>query len=94
MCSACRASCARPRLDEGKKAELIVEGASGELDRQVLERMLPPFEHLLRNAVVHGIEKPEARLRGRQARDRPDPPGSCAARAPRSSSTCATMAPA
>jgi chemosensory pili system protein ChpA (sensor histidine kinase/response regulator) len=48
-------------VDEEKKAELIVEGASGELDRQVLERMLPPFEHLLRNAVVHGIEKPEAR---------------------------------
>jgi chemosensory pili system protein ChpA (sensor histidine kinase/response regulator) len=47
--------------DTGKRAELIVEGASGELDRQVLERMLPPFEHLLRNAVVHGIETPEAR---------------------------------
>jgi chemosensory pili system protein ChpA (sensor histidine kinase/response regulator) len=42
--------------DSGKQAELIVEGGSGELDRQVLERMLPPFEHLLRNAVVHGIE--------------------------------------
>ena len=49
--------------DTGKKAELIVEGASGELDRQVLERMLPPFEHMLRNAVVHGIEKPDERLR-------------------------------
>ncbi|MGC8519174.1 MAG: Hpt domain-containing protein [Steroidobacteraceae bacterium] len=49
--------------DTGKRAELIVEGASGELDRQVLERMLPPFEHLLRNAVVHGIEGPEERLR-------------------------------
>ena len=48
--------------DTGKKAELVVEGATGELDRQVLERMLPPFEHLLRNAVVHGIESPEARL--------------------------------
>jgi chemosensory pili system protein ChpA (sensor histidine kinase/response regulator) len=48
--------------DTGKKAELTVEGASGELDRQVLERMLPPFEHLLRNAVVHGIESPERRL--------------------------------
>jgi chemosensory pili system protein ChpA (sensor histidine kinase/response regulator) len=47
--------------DTGKRAELIVEGASGELDRQVLERMLPPFEHMLRNAVVHGIELPEAR---------------------------------
>jgi chemosensory pili system protein ChpA (sensor histidine kinase/response regulator) len=47
--------------DTGKRAELVVEGASGELDRQVLERMLPPFEHLLRNAVVHGIEAPAER---------------------------------
>ena len=49
--------------DTGKRAELTIEGASGELDRQVLERMLPPFEHMLRNAVVHGIEKPEERAR-------------------------------
>jgi chemosensory pili system protein ChpA (sensor histidine kinase/response regulator) len=42
--------------DAGKRAELAVEGASGELDRQVLDKMLPPFEHMLRNAVVHGIE--------------------------------------
>jgi chemosensory pili system protein ChpA (sensor histidine kinase/response regulator) len=49
--------------DTGKRAELVVEGASGELDRQVLERMLPPFEHMLRNAVVHGIETPEERTR-------------------------------
>jgi chemosensory pili system protein ChpA (sensor histidine kinase/response regulator) len=48
--------------DSGKRAELVVEGAAGELDRQVLERMLPPFEHMLRNAVVHGIEPPEERL--------------------------------
>jgi chemosensory pili system protein ChpA (sensor histidine kinase/response regulator) len=48
--------------DTGKRAELIVEGAAGELDRQVLERMLPPFEHMLRNSVVHGIEKPEERV--------------------------------
>ncbi len=54
--------------DTGKRAELTVEGASGELDRQVLERMLPPFEHMLRNAVVHGIEKPEERI----ARGKPD----------------------
>jgi chemosensory pili system protein ChpA (sensor histidine kinase/response regulator) len=47
--------------DTGKRAELIVEGAAGELDRQVLERMLPPFEHMLRNAVVHGIESPQER---------------------------------
>ena len=80
--------------DTGKQAELVVEGASGELDRQVLERMLPPFEHLLRNAVVHGIETPERRA-APPARPRPGRSASrCAARAPRSSSTSATTAPA
>ena len=49
--------------DTGKQAELVVDGASGEVDRQVLERMLPPFEHMLRNAVVHGIEMPAERER-------------------------------
>ena len=54
--------------DCDKQAELVVEGAAGELDRQVLERMLPPFEHLLRNAVVHGIETPAERVqRGKSA---------------------------
>jgi chemosensory pili system protein ChpA (sensor histidine kinase/response regulator) len=42
--------------ESGKRAELNVEGASGELDRQVLDKMLPPFEHMLRNSIVHGIE--------------------------------------
>jgi chemosensory pili system protein ChpA (sensor histidine kinase/response regulator) len=47
--------------ESGKRAELAVEGASGELDRQVLDKMLPPFEHMMRNAVVHGIEKSKVR---------------------------------
>jgi chemosensory pili system protein ChpA (sensor histidine kinase/response regulator) len=47
--------------EAAKRAELAVEGASGELDRQVLDKMLPPFEHMLRNAVVHGIEDPSDR---------------------------------
>jgi chemosensory pili system protein ChpA (sensor histidine kinase/response regulator) len=47
--------------ETGKRADLAVTGASGELDRQVLERMLPPFEHMLRNSVVHGIETPAER---------------------------------
>jgi len=47
--------------ESGRKAELVVQGGSGELDRQVLEKMLPPFEHMLRNAVIHGIESPEER---------------------------------
>ncbi len=47
--------------ETGKRAELVVKGATGELDRQVLEHMLPPLEHLLRNAVIHGIESPAER---------------------------------
>jgi chemosensory pili system protein ChpA (sensor histidine kinase/response regulator) len=47
--------------ETGKKVELRVGGAAGELDRQVLERMLGPFEHMLRNAIVHGIELPAQR---------------------------------
>ena len=47
--------------EAGKRAELAVEGASGELDRQVLDKMMPPFEHMLRNAIVHGIESAEER---------------------------------
>jgi len=49
-------------LETGKKVDLNVEGGSGELDRQVLERMLPPFEHMLRNSIVHGIEPPADRV--------------------------------
>src|SRR5208283_1596097 len=47
--------------DTGKRAELVVQGAAAELDRQMLERMVAPLEHMLRNAVVHGIEMPERR---------------------------------
>ena len=47
--------------EAGKRAELAVEGASGELDRQVLDKMLPPFEHMMRNAIVHGFEMPKER---------------------------------
>jgi chemosensory pili system protein ChpA (sensor histidine kinase/response regulator) len=47
--------------DTGKRAELVVQGAAAELDRQMLERMVAPLEHMLRNAVVHGIEPVERR---------------------------------
>jgi chemosensory pili system protein ChpA (sensor histidine kinase/response regulator) len=46
----------------GKQAQLKVEGAQGEMDRNLLERMKAPFEHMLRNALAHGIESPEERL--------------------------------
>jgi chemosensory pili system protein ChpA (sensor histidine kinase/response regulator) len=45
----------------GKKAELRLFGANEEIDRNVLDRMTAPLEHMLRNAVAHGIEPPEER---------------------------------
>ena len=45
----------------GKKVEFSVENAEGEMDRTILERMVAPLEHMLRNAVDHGIEMPDAR---------------------------------
>jgi len=46
----------------GKQAKFTLTGATGEMDRAILERMMGPLEHLLRNAVVHGIEAPDDRL--------------------------------
>ena len=46
----------------GKQVELVVGNAEGELDRSVLERMVAPLEHMLRNAVDHGLESRQARL--------------------------------
>jgi chemosensory pili system protein ChpA (sensor histidine kinase/response regulator) len=45
----------------GKRANLDIKGTQVELDRSVLERITGPFEHLLRNAVTHGIETPAKR---------------------------------
>ena len=47
--------------DIGKQVKLDIEGGSMELDRSVLERMVPAFEHMLRNAIGHGIESPQQR---------------------------------
>lgn len=44
-----------------RQANLDLRGGETPVDRSVLERMLGPLEHLLRNAVAHGIEAPEAR---------------------------------
>ncbi len=46
---------------QNKDIDLIIEGEDTELDKTVLEQMYDPLVHLLRNAVDHGIEKPEAR---------------------------------
>ncbi|MDR2016185.1 MAG: Hpt domain-containing protein, partial [Burkholderiales bacterium] len=44
-----------------KRANLDIKGAHHGLDRAVLERLVGPLEHLLRNSLDHGIEPPEAR---------------------------------
>ena len=44
-----------------KKAELAVVGAEGEMDRTILDGMIAPLEHMIRNAISHGIETPEQR---------------------------------
>lgn len=44
-----------------KKAELKLIGANEEMDRHVLDRMVAPLEHMLRNAIAHGIESPAVR---------------------------------
>ena len=44
-----------------RPAELIVNNTEGELDRTILERLVTPLEHMLRNAIDHGIEDPKQR---------------------------------
>ncbi len=47
--------------DTGKPVKLDIVGGAIEMDRGVLERMVPSFEHMLRNAVSHGIEDADTR---------------------------------
>ncbi|TAL71474.1 MAG: response regulator [Burkholderiaceae bacterium] len=49
--------------DTGRQVKLDITGGSIEMDRGVLDRMTPAFEHLLRNCVAHGIEDAEVRAR-------------------------------
>lgn len=51
----------------GKSVDLEIINAEGEMDRAVLERMVSPLEHMLRNAVDHGIENTETRLANSKA---------------------------
>lgn len=45
-----------------KKIELKVEGSATELDKSLIERIVDPLNHLVRNSLDHGIETPEIRL--------------------------------
>jgi len=51
-----------------KKVELLIRGLETQVDREILEKLEAPLNHLLRNAVDHGIEEPAQRL----ARGKPE----------------------
>lgn len=48
--------------ESGKQVRLDLQGGTIEMDRGMLDRMTPAFEHLLRNCVAHGIEDPQTRV--------------------------------
>lgn len=52
----------------GKKVELIITGGETEIDRKVIEHLVDPLIHMIRNAVDHGIEPPSERI----AKDKPE----------------------
>lgn len=54
--------------EHGRDADITVTGGESELDRIVLERLGGPLDHLLRNAIVHGIESPGEREAAGKAR--------------------------
>ncbi len=47
--------------EENKQVRLVIEGADTELDRSVIEDIVDPLKHIIRNCVGHGIEPPEVR---------------------------------
>jgi two-component system chemotaxis sensor kinase CheA len=46
----------------GKKVEFVTQGAATELDKGLIERIVDPLTHLVRNSIDHGIEMPNVRL--------------------------------
>ena len=48
-------------LYDGKEVDFVIEGGETELDRSVMDGLNDPLLHLIRNAVNHGIESPDAR---------------------------------
>jgi len=55
--------------ETGKQVQLKLDGAQGELDRNVLEHMTAPLEHMLRNAVAHGLETPDQRRKAKKSEE-------------------------
>ena len=53
--------------ETGRKAQLELDGGQTEMDRAVLDKIAAPLEHLVRNAVAHGIETPDTRTQDGKA---------------------------
>lgn len=51
----------------GKEVDLLVQGGEVEIDKRILAEMKDPLLHLLRNAVDHGIERPDQRRKANKA---------------------------
>lgn len=51
----------------GKQVDLIIEGETTELDKGLIEKLSDPLTHLVRNAIDHGIEMPDARINAGKA---------------------------
>jgi len=54
--------------EQGKEVELVIEGEDTNADKRILEEIKDPLMHMLRNAVDHGIEPPQARVQAGKAR--------------------------
>ena len=52
---------------QDKKIELKIQGGTVEIDRKVVEHLVDPLIHLIRNAVDHGIETPEKRIKNKKS---------------------------
>ena len=46
----------------GKDIDVVTEGEATEVDKTVVERLADPLTHMIRNAIDHGIEKPQDRV--------------------------------
>ncbi len=49
-------------VELGKRVSLMVEGSETEMDRTILEAIKDPLTHVVRNAIDHGLERPEVRV--------------------------------
>ena len=59
--------------DSGKRVHLELTGQATEIDKFLVERMMDPVLHLVRNAISHGIETPEQRIAAGKPPDAHDP---------------------